>query len=145
MKKCTKCHQLKEFSNFWKNSKNRSGLQSKCKPCHSLAMDKNVAKNTKLIRIYGIDLEQYQELSNLWDNKCAICGQHETVLDGRTKQPRSLAVDHDHKLGHIRGVLCSKCNRGIGMFNDNTELLENAMSYLNAYKDAVKEQNASHK
>ena len=57
---------------------------------------------------------------------CAICGGDE---NGRT-----LAVDHDHQTGQIRGLLCSKCNVAIGYLSDSLEILKNAFAYLEKHK-----------
>jgi len=57
---------------------------------------------------------------------------------------RRLAVDHEHSTGTIRGLLCINCNKGLGNFKDNIELLEAAIQYLKNYKEAVKEHNASY-
>jgi hypothetical protein len=61
------------------------------------------------------------------DGKCAICGVHEAYA------PRKrLAVDHDHRTGAIRGLLCGNCNVGLGQFKDSPELLAAAIRYLEA-------------
>lgn len=57
------------------------------------------------------------------DGKCAICKSPDFA-------PRGPNVDHDHETGEIRGLLCMKCNVGIGMFADSTEVMESAIAYL---------------
>ncbi len=59
---------------------------------------------------------------------CAICNQPETAF--MKNKIMYLAVDHDHKTGKIRGLLCSNCNNGLGRFYDNVELLQNAIGYI---------------
>lgn len=59
---------------------------------------------------------------------CAICGKP-------TENNRLLAVDHDHRTGAIRGLLCDSCNKGLGFFEEKTLLLKKAMMYLNRYKE----------
>ncbi len=88
-------------------------------------------KDISLKRQYGISLDDFNKMSEEQQGKCAICRKKETALDPRTKQPRELAVDHCHNKGHIRGLLCSKCNIGLGAFKDSTELLQTAIDYLN--------------
>lgn len=73
---------------------------------------------------YGITLAEYDELLKDQNYKCAICGNEDEV------EGRRLAIDHCHSQGHVRGLLCGKCNRGLGLFNDNPELLNNAIGYL---------------
>jgi hypothetical protein len=75
-------------------------------------------------------IEEYNELLAQQKGKCAICGSHESVL------ARRLAVDHSHKTGEVRGLLCFRCNASIGKFEDNIELLEKAIVYLRRYENA---------
>lgn len=58
------------------------------------------------------------------DYKCAICGIHEENVT------KSLAIDHDHTTGLVRGYLCNNCNRGIGLLKDDPNVLRNAIEYL---------------
>ena len=60
----------------------------------------------------------------LQNGRCAICGKHQN------KFKKALSVDHCHKKGIIRGLLCNSCNLGLGKFYDNCELLNNAIYYL---------------
>lgn len=81
-----------------------------------------------LKREYGLTLEEYDEFVKGHGNRCAICAR------GPEHQQRRLHVDHDHESGKIRGLLCSSCNTGLGQFQDDPELLEEARKYLAAYK-----------
>jgi hypothetical protein len=76
-------------------------------------------------RQYGITLNEYNEMLENQNYKCAICGNEDEV------EGRRLAIDHCHTSGKVRGLLCGKCNRGLGLFYDNVELLNNAILYLN--------------
>jgi hypothetical protein len=80
------------------------------------------------LKPFGFSVEDYEyELQNQ-NHVCAICGQPETTTNMGTL--RRLAVDHDHKTGCYRGLLCGKCNQGIGLFKDNVALLKQAIQYL---------------
>ena len=80
------------------------------------------------LKPFGFTVEDYEfELENQ-NHVCAICGQPETEFNMGT--PRRLAVDHDHKTGCYRGLLCGKCNKGIGLFKDNVAILKQAIQYL---------------
>jgi hypothetical protein len=81
-------------------------------------------KHKKLVSKYNITLEQYLDMHEMQGGTCAICELPEIV------QGRDLAVDHDHSTGKVRGLLCSKCNRGIGMFNDDAKTIKKAMMYV---------------
>lgn len=69
--------------------------------------------------------KDYDDMLQAQDGKCAICGA--TRGNGRWE---SLAIDHDHKTGKIRGLLCTRCNQGIGAFQDNSIQLRKAAEYL---------------
>lgn len=74
-------------------------------------------------RHYGMTVDQYHGLLNSQGGVCAICR-------GQNTNGRRYAVDHDHETGTVRGLLCSQCNVGLGMFRDSTSLLTEAISYL---------------
>ncbi len=64
------------------------------------------------------------------DGKCAICKKVETSVNKKTNKFKDLSVDHCHKTGKIRGLLCSRCNSGLGFFKDDLEIIKNAGLYL---------------
>lgn len=72
---------------------------------------------------YGISWKKYQEINISQNGVCAICKRECTC-------GRKLAVDHAHKTGVVRGLLCSRCNRGIGLFGDSADMLDAASNYL---------------
>ena len=75
------------------------------------------------LKKYGITLDEYNTLLAKQRGVCAIC--ENTCLSGK-----QLAVDHDHTMGFIRGLLCMKCNRSLGGFDDNSHLLFRGIVYL---------------
>lgn len=87
------------------------------------------AKTHNLKKSYGIDLQQYEVMGAAQNWNCAICGGKETTKD-KDGGPRMMPVDHDHKTGKVRALLCTQCNRGLGMFSDNIEKLKAAATYL---------------
>lgn len=78
---------------------------------------------------YGLTLADYDEMLTEQKGGCAICGGGADNLNKRNKH---FTVDHNHKTGQIRGLLCSGCNVGIAEFNESAELLNAAADYLEA-------------
>ena len=128
---CKKCGEQKELSMFHKHPTNKTGIRSSCKVCDYVndkerrqsAYYKNYRKGkSKQYNIkskYGLTQEQYLGMLTKQNSKCAIC-YSETEL----------VVDHCHKTGVVRGLLCFKCNLGLGHFDDNKTILTNAINYL---------------
>jgi hypothetical protein len=83
---------------------------------------KKHSRRANLKKNFGITLEQRDALLDRQGGVCAICGSHESE--------RALHVDHCHSTGSVRGILCHRCNTGIGMFRDNIEFLSSAIQYL---------------
>lgn len=78
---------------------------------------------TKTLKRYGLTIERYNQLLETQKEKCAICL-------GISKIGRKLNIDHNHKTGEVRGLLCDKCNFALGHFKDNKEYLLRAIDYL---------------
>lgn len=74
---------------------------------------------------YGITLDDYRSMYREQEGKCAICG---TSCPDHGKM--GLVVDHCHKNGHVRKLLCTHCNKGIGQFKEDPEILQKAIEYL---------------
>lgn len=79
----------------------------------------------KLSQKYGMTVAAYDSLLHKQANGCAICGAT-NFYQGRTR----LGVDHDHKTGAVRGLLCHQCNFGIGGLKDSPDLMRRAIAYL---------------
>lgn len=94
----------------------------------------DVFKRLHLKKI-GLSEPEYTSMLDGQGGVCAICGKPETMaIRGKTV---SLAVDHDHKTGKIRGLLCTPCNRGIGLLKDDPNILNKAISYLALHNDSM--------
>jgi hypothetical protein len=89
-------------------------------------------RNTHLTTKYGITLEEYETMLGAQDGGCKICGATEANKPGN--RYTNLVVDHNHETGQVRGLLCNAHNRALGMFDDDVELLQKAIDYLEAYK-----------
>lgn len=137
-KKCSKCKEVKGFSEFYKDRLHKHGLQSQCKVCCKMIKmirhtnNPEEARRYSLKRNFGMTLSDYKDKLDEQNQVCAICGHQETYK--RYGKVCSLAVDHCHDTGQIRGLLCQSCNTTIGKMNDDPEMLEKAAAYLRRYK-----------
>lgn len=129
-KKCGRCKHIKPHDSFTKDNSRPLGLSNNCKECdkdrRSKAHNKNPDKRKtyKLKHLFGITLEQKMEILAKQNSVCAICkGQ-------KPSSPEGWNLDHSHKSGKIRGVLCGNCNHGLGFFKDSKENLLSAILYL---------------
>ena len=87
-------------------------------------------KNIWLKKNYGLNLKEYNEILKNQNGVCLICGNKEITKGRHTDKIISLSVDHDHKTGQVRGLLCYSCNVGLGAFKDDVQLLRNAIAYI---------------
>ncbi len=90
--------------------------------------EKNRAQ--KLLKRYGITMDQYNTLLYQQDGVCAICGRPCRIN-------KNLSVDHDHRTNEVRGLLCDDCNNGLERFKDDPDLLRKAIEYLNGEKPTL--------
>jgi len=97
-----------------------------------LAADPEHYKKQDLKRFYGVSLDWYKKTLADQNYSCAICKKPETLNCTRSGKPLNLSVDHCHSRGHIRGLLCSHCNRALGLFRDDPSVLASAIAYLKA-------------
>ena len=129
-KQCIKCKKILPKRNFWFRSNRRFGARmSECKKCQSERAKKwreknpNEAKNREIQRSYGISLKDYLEMKEKQQLLCAIC-----------KKKEILVIDHNHKNGIVRGLLCQSCNHLLGNAKEDISILKKAILYLNEQK-----------
>lgn len=140
-KRCGDCKKLLPVSSFAKNKDSKDGLSWRCKPCHVAYVRRHREKNPDYYRKvqlrykFGITPEEYDALLARQDGACAICGQEETAL-GRHGEVKLLSVDHNHETGEVRGLLCQRCNIGLGHFLTSENLIA-AAAYLVQNETAV--------
>lgn len=140
MKLCSTCKIEKSPDNFYKDTRTRDRLESLCKKCRSAGnrrwLKKNYLKHRRYLdefqwkrRGLAITTDEYNQRLQTQNNACAIC----LKTPGKIK----LAVDHDHKTGIIRGLLCSWCNRYLVAMIEH-QLFSKAQQYLKGgFKNAV--------
>jgi hypothetical protein len=133
---CSKCGEHKSPEEFYKRSDRPRGRQSKCKSCVGNSSKqvrewraKNPEANAALrqrerVKLYDLSQEDYDALLEEQGNRCAICRDDTPGGKGRWH------IDHSHASGKVRGLLCSRCNLGLGYFRDATENLKRAIEYL---------------
>jgi len=146
---CSNCHKNKTKKHFWVRKDTKLGYETQCKECRKKIEKpcdgkkkysrwkelhgKNcpiIRKNSFLKFNFGITLEQYNILLEKQSGVCSICKKKEKQKHHITGKRKSLTVDHDHKLNKIRGLLCSNCNRALGLFGDSLENIKCAVKYL---------------
>lgn len=89
-------------------------------------------KSYSLKRDYGISLAEYEELFKKQNGRCAICGCDDKSERSNNNGYKRLSVDHCHRSGTVRGLLCQMCNQGIGALEDSAGLLRKAADYIEA-------------
>lgn len=141
-KYCSSCNSIKDLNEFTINSSKQSGRSSTCRKCRAIKRSQNRAKdnskfleyerdpirldkqkNCRFIRNYGITLEKYENLVDEQQNLCKICLKN-------TK----LVIDHCHRTGKVRGLLCHNCNVSLGLLKENIKIIQNIINYLKEFK-----------
>lgn len=145
-KRCPCCDEVKPTTEFTRNKEKNGklGFYCYCKECANKKHkkyridnpenSKRAHRKSKLKRLYGLTIEDVEIMLKNQNSRCAICGR-ELFLHGTSADKNKIArVDHNHETGEVRGLLCDKCNRGLGYFDDNEEYLIKAASYLKKTK-----------
>lgn len=146
MKRCGHCGETKPFTEFYTNRHHRGGYDNYCKRCKIASNMESVSRRYEKVKAYqrewnqknkvhlrlqkraylrGITIAEYHAAHSTQQGKCAICGVHESET-----QHGVLHIDHCHDTMRFRGLLCGPCNRAIGMFKHDVQLLQEAIRYL---------------
>lgn len=126
-KNCSSCKTSKSVSEFYPDPRMKSGYTSRCKMCCLAANSSPDAKRLyNLAYKYGITPEQFDAIWKAQDGKCAICHDELSIEQNQN----GAHLDHCHRTGKVRGLLCQDCNHGLGKFDDNIERLSSAINYL---------------
>lgn len=143
-KTCSRCEGIKSTKDFGKDASKPDRLSIYCYTCvrtinkakrsqesynpKRRANAHKYAKQNREWRLktkYGITIQQYEEMFDAQDRKCGICETNKSDTQG------AFVIDHCHATGEIRGILCSYCNKSLGMFKDSVDTLNKAVVYLN--------------
>ena len=131
---CMTCGVEKNILEFYMRDKKTGRRHSACKECDKARVkarhqaNPERTRNNDLKRNYGITLQEHQEMYKNQTGVCAIC---KGEGDGKWKK---LCVDHDHKTGKVRQLLCRNCNMVLGQVGDNANLLEEMIKYLQKHQ-----------
>ncbi len=145
LRKCVVCHKVKSLKLFYKNKCRHGGYAYECKKCKNAfhkkyRQNRYVKKaeglrakkyrikhrkellNKRYLKQYGISYNDKIKIIKQQRGKCRICNKKINEISGH--------LDHCHKTKKVRGILCSNCNTGIGLFKNNIEFLKRAIKYL---------------
>lgn len=138
------CKEEKETSEFYlRKGRGEKGYRSQCKICHNKNwLEKSKKERTEvnkaayrytLRKLYGVSEDQFNTLFEEQRGKCKIC---ETPITNRFLDEYSAKthLDHCHRTGVVRGILCHMCNSGLGLFNDDPDILRKAADYVEKFR-----------
>ena len=143
VKRCSKCSVEKPVSEFHASSSGAYGVRGDCKVCRlnqtrgpalswwqaNKGRAHAIKRRHILKKTYGMTQAEYDLLLQAQGGVCAICSGGEVTK--RQGSVMRLTVDHDHQTGVVRGLLCNRCNRALGLFGDDPVVMRRALSYVN--------------
>ncbi len=124
MKQCIKCGEVKPLTEYFYARTTKDKRRGDCNKCGV-----KYAVTRKRLKVLGVSPERYIQMNVEQKGLCAICNKIDRF-------GKDLSIDHCHKTGKIRGLLCSACNPAIGAFEDDVERLLRAAAYLQRSYDA---------
>lgn len=135
-KECATCKRVLPVASFSKKANDAHLYRSSCRECLNRKRALHYLK--VLLRSYGLADAAYQAMLAAQGGKCGICRSDGKDSAGQARKPyRFLCIDHSHRSGAVRGLLCDKCNLGLGNFDDDPLRLEQAVAYLRRHQDGV--------
>ena len=134
---CKKCTEERSAKWYRENPKRRSAIVRRWRKRNPHYIRDWKRRNQEKVRgyqlkqYYGISMEDYTKIRAKQNGECAILGCHTT----EEKTGRRLAVDHSHKTGKVRGLLCDRCNTTLGKMEENPDLLHALLNYFDEPSD----------
>ncbi len=124
-KRCGRCGEGKLLQAFSKNRAHDGGISNHCKECKReyYLTNQHQIRSAQYRRLYGIDLEEYGDLLEHQGGSCAVCG-------AEPLPHRKLDIDHDHRTGAVRGLLCLHCNLALGHLRESPALARALAQYM---------------
>lgn len=150
-KKCTKCNTDKPLTDYYPHKKGKFGFRPVCKSCEIKYRkryniknkdkltkysklyqinNKSKIKDRKLFKTYGITLHDYNLMLKHQNNKCLVC-------KNKFDKNNIPYVDHDHSNSKVRGLLCNGCNIALGWVNDDIDILNSLINYLQLSRASI--------
>jgi hypothetical protein len=137
---CGKCGETKPREAFY-NLRHTSGPRRPCKTCigayerarYAATGGDRISHAQVLREKYRLNPAEYDAMLAAQEGRCAICGRTETAR-GRGGNPRRLAVDHDHRTGAVRQLLCHRCNLVTWAVEEDPDLLTTIRTYLEKHR-----------
>jgi hypothetical protein len=123
VKPCKRCGTTRPLADFPKDRTRQDGTTNICRKCRKVDAVRHYAK-----KLYGISLRDYEQMLRDQRGVCAVC--HQTNAD----PTKSLSIDHDHRTGRVRALLCQPCNMAIGLMKDSADRLRAAAAYLDQHE-----------
>lgn len=152
MKTCTKCNKILPHIEFYKDKAHVDGRRTSCRSCdkikaqnwnkanptkHKLHQDNFKELNSEKVKqhekkyrlsLYNLEASEYNQMFTNQNGCCLICKRHQSQFR------KSLSVDHCHKTGKVRGLLCQNCNSALGFLEDEVTRFKSAIEYLEKFK-----------
>lgn len=127
MQTCRTCNEAKDLELYPRNHSYSNGRATKCKACQ--AKDAGKWRNPTRTAMWKYRLPHEQAEALVTETSCHLCG-------GPQRPGKTMCVDHCHTTGKVRGALCDMCNKGLGQFRDNPELMRKAANYVELHSSA---------
>ncbi len=128
---CYRCHRLHAAAGWQEPAPVAKGKVEKLSP-----EERSFRRYKRSIeKKFGVPFQVVQNLFDSQNGECAICPKQLPPLGSGLGKQSAGTVDHCHKTGKIRGILCDLCNKGLGLFKDNPEILQTAAVYVKVHSD----------
>lgn len=137
---CKNCKVIKDLDKFTLNKLCKYGREHTCKACTITRqgsweqISPNSHKNSYYKWKHGVTKSQYDSMFERQGGVCAVCRNKETGLNGKRTGIKALCIDHDHKTGAVRELLCNRCNTALGSLREDLNIITNLVDYIKKHR-----------